>query len=116
MLINISVRDLHNDMIKPSKNSGLASVADSVTQKVLINDTILRSFIPPKVRKKTPKSHQICGCEPCINPKDMQIDLNIYITTLVIDLQHNSVGRYTRNILFSTKSAAHYKDKVFTYG
>ena len=114
--MKISVRYLNHDMIKPSNNVGLASVVEYLTYKVLINFTILRSFIPPKVRKKTPKSHQICGCEPCINPKDMQIDLNIYITTLVIDLQHNSVGRYTRNILFSAKSAAHYKDKVFTYG
>ena len=43
----------------------------------------------------------------------MQIDLNIFRTRLVIDLQHNSFGRRTKNILFSAKSDAHSKDKAF---
>ena len=42
-----SVRDIQNDTIKPSDNGGLDSVVDSVTNKVLISDTKLRSFIPP---------------------------------------------------------------------
>ena len=48
-------------MIKTSDNGGLASVVDSVTHKVLISDTTLRSFIPPQVCKITPKVRQICG-------------------------------------------------------
>ena len=46
----------------------------------------------------------------------MQIDLNIFRTRLVIDLQHNSFGRRTKNILFSAKSDAHSKDKAFPQG
>ena len=42
MLIEISVRDLHNDMIKPYDNGGLEIVVDSGTQKFLINDTTMR--------------------------------------------------------------------------
>ena len=42
MLIYISIRYLHNGMIKPFENGGLKSVSDSVTQKVLISDTTLR--------------------------------------------------------------------------
>ena len=42
MSMEISVGYLHNDMIKPSENSGLVSVVDSVTLKVLISDTTLR--------------------------------------------------------------------------
>ena len=38
---------VHNDMLKPSYNGGLESVFDSATHKLLISDTILRSFIPP---------------------------------------------------------------------
>ena len=37
--MEISVRDLHNDMIKPSENGGLESVVDPVTHKFLISDT-----------------------------------------------------------------------------
>ena len=61
--MEISVRDLQNDMIKPYENGGLASVVDSLTQKVLISDTTLRSFIPPQVRKTTDKLRHICGCK-----------------------------------------------------
>ena len=67
----ISVSYLHNDMIKSSENDGLASVFDFVTNKVLISDTILRSFIPLQVRKTTPKLCHICGFDICIIPKDM---------------------------------------------
>ena len=70
-------------------------------------------FIPPQVSKMTPKLRQICGCEICIIPKDMQIYLNIFRTILVTYLQQKYVGRHTRNILFSTTCYAHYKDEIF---
>ena len=57
MIMDISVGYLQNDIIKPSDNGGLESVVDSVKHKVLIIDITLRSFIPPQVRKMTPKSH-----------------------------------------------------------
>ena len=85
MLIEISVRDLHNDIIKPSENGGFSSVVDSVTLKVLIRDTVLRLFILSQVLKITPKLLQICGYETFIIPKDMHIDLNITRARLAID-------------------------------
>ena len=116
MLLNISVRGLHNNVIKLSYNGGLDIVADYVTHKLLISDTTLRSFLPPQVHKMTPKLRHIFGCEICIIPKNMHIDLNISRTRIVTYLQHKYVGRHTRNILFSSTSAAHYKDKLFPYG
>ena len=116
MLMEIYVRDIQNDMIKPPDNGGLVSVVDSATHKVLISDTTLRLFIPPQVRKMTPKLRQICGCEICIITKDMNIDLNIYRTRLVINLKHKYVVIHTHNNLFSTKSSANYKYKVFPDG
>ena len=47
MLMDISVRDLQDYMIKPFENGGLESVVDSVTHKVMISDTTLWSFILP---------------------------------------------------------------------
>ena len=114
--MEIYVKDLHNYMIKPFDTGGLTSVVYSVTHKVLKIDTILRSFMPPQVSKITPKLRQICGCEVCIIPKDIHIDLNIFRTILVTYLQQKSVGSHTHNILFSTTSAAHYKYEVFPYG
>ena len=110
--MGISVRYLHNYMIKPSDNGGLASVVYSVTQKLLIIDTTLRLFIIQKVRKMTPKLRQICGCELCIITNYVYIDLNIFRRILVKYLQQKYVERHIFNSLFSTKIAAYYKDKV----
>ena len=114
--MGIYVRDLPNNMIKPFDNSGLESISDSVKHKVLIGDTTLRLFIPPQVCKMTSRLRQICGCEICIIPKNTHVDLNIFITKRVSDLQHKSIGRQTRNTSFITSSAAHYKDKLFLDG
>ena len=104
MLMYIYVRDIHNDTIKPFENGGLARIVYSRTHKVLISDTTLRLFIPPQVRKMTPKLRQICGCEIYIIPKNTKTDLNIFRTRTVTDFQHKSFGRHTRNILFITFS------------
>ena len=82
--MDIYVRDLHNDIIKPYYNYELKSVVYSVTQKLLIIDTTLRLFIPPQVRKMTPKLLQLCICEPCIIPRYINIYLNVFRKILVI--------------------------------
>ena len=87
-----------------------------MTQKVLISDTTLRSLILPQVPKSTPKLRQLCGCELCIIPKDMQVDINGSRTRVIIYLQQTSFGIHTCNSLFSATSAAYYKEKVFPYG
>ena len=116
MIMDISARYIHNDMIKQSENGGLESVVDYITHKVMISDTILRLFIPPQFRKMTAKLRQICGCEICIIPNDMKLNLNIFRKILVIDLQQKYVGRHTCNSLFITTSVEYYKDKVFPDG
>ena len=114
--MDMSVRYLQNDVITPSDKYGLDIVIGSVAQKVLISDTTLRSFVSPQVLKMTPKLHQICGCEICIIPKDMQIYLNRCITKLQIHVQQKSVIIHKHNSAFSTTSSAHYNEKVFPYG
>ena len=84
--MEISVRDLQIDIIKSSDNGVLESLVDSVTQKALISDTTLRSFILPQVRKINPKLRLISGYELCIIPKDIQIDLNRFRTRPLIYL------------------------------
>ena len=64
MLVEIYVRGIQNDMINPYDNGGLEILVDSVTHKLLKIDKALRLFIPPKIRKMTPRS-----------PKDIQIAL-----------------------------------------
>ena len=61
--MKIYVRDTHIDMIKSYENGELYCVFDSETQKFLIIDTTLRSFIPPQIRKMSPRLRHICGCK-----------------------------------------------------
>ena len=49
--MEISVRDIQNYVKILSDSGGLESLVASVTNKFLISDTTLRSFIPPQVRK-----------------------------------------------------------------
>ena len=85
--MGIFVKDIRNNMIKPSDNSGQDSVAYSMTKRALISDTRLSSFIPPKVSKMTTRLRQICGCDICIIPKDVHIDFDIFRTNIVTYLQ-----------------------------
>ena len=111
--MDISSADLHIDMIKPSKNCGLESVVDSVTNKSMISDTTLMSFIPPQVCKMTPWLLHICVCEILLITKDTRIYLNIFKTKVLTDLQHKYVGIHLQNSGYSTTSATHYKEKLF---
>ena len=47
--MDIYIRDIYNDMIKPFDNGGLANVVDYVKHKLLISDKTSSSFIPPQV-------------------------------------------------------------------
>ena len=46
----------------------------------------------------------------------MHIDLNIFITNIETNLQKKSVGIHEFNGSYSTASAEHYKQKVFSDG
>ena len=59
---------------------------------------------------------QIYRCDICIIPKNIKFSLNIFRTRLKTEFQKKSVGRHTFNILFGTKSTAHYNDKLFPDG
>ena len=113
MLMDISVRNLNNDMIKPSENGGLKSVIYLVTQKFLISDKTLRLFIPPQVWKMNPGLRKIWKCELFIIPKYTKVDLNIYETKLLRYLQQNSDWGHTRKNIFSTINDAYYKEKLY---
>ena len=83
MRMDIFVKDIRKNMIKPSDNSGQDRVVYSMTKIALISDTHLSSFIPPKFSKMTPRLRQICRCDICIITKNMQIYLNTLITNIV---------------------------------
>ena len=81
--MKISFRYLQNYMIKIPDNGGSESVVDFVTNKFLISDTTLSSFIPPRVCKMNHRLRHICLYKLCIITKDMQSDLNIFRKIIV---------------------------------
>ena len=110
--MDISVRHLQNDTIKPSDNGGLESGVDWVTHKFLIRYKTERSFIPPQISKMTTRLRQFCGCEVCIIPKDKKFASNIFRTKLVTYLQKKYIGIHKMNSAYITTSDAHYKENV----
>ena len=68
LLLQISVRELHDDLIGPPPK-GLPSVYESSTQKLLVSESTLRAMLPPQIRRMTNAQKEICGCECCITTK-----------------------------------------------
>ena len=61
LLITISIRQLHNDMLESPLNGGLAG-AKNVNGEVIISDTALRDNLPFNLRPIQERHKQVCGC------------------------------------------------------
>ena len=82
LLLEIDVRELHNDLIelpveKGGKGGGLAEARDS-NGKIIISDTSLRYLLPPQLKRMTEKHKQMCGCEVCLIGDSHQKTLNAF--------------------------------------
>ena len=78
LLLQISIRELHNnDMLLPPDEGGFKEARDE-TGNVRISDTALRALLPEQAREMTPRHKQMCGCEVCIQIRHHQNDLNAW--------------------------------------
>jgi len=75
LLIEISIRDLHNDLLELPESGGLAEARDA-EGKVIISDSVLRCLLPPQLWKMTDRHKQMCGCEICLSIIHLQQTLN----------------------------------------
>ena len=62
LLIQISIRELHNDLVKPMSEGGFAGARDK-EGNIIIGDTTLKRLLPPQLRKMTKRNKILCGCE-----------------------------------------------------
>ena len=69
--IQISIRKLHNDLIKSKNERDLNEVWNG--KKLLVSDTGLRYIISINVKKFTQRYKQMCGCEVCIQAKNYSV-------------------------------------------
>jgi hypothetical protein len=77
LLLQISIRELHNDMLLPPDQGGFAEAWDE-RGAARISDTALRALLPEQARKMTPRHKQMCGCEVCIQIRSLQQSLNAW--------------------------------------
>ena len=77
LLLQIPVRELHNDLLKPVEEGGLAEARDD-DGRALISDTALRSMMPEQLRRATERHKRMCGCETCITVRSLQQTLNAW--------------------------------------
>jgi hypothetical protein len=78
LLLEIPVRELHNNLVAPVAEGGLAESRDA-TGAIIISDTNLRVLIKeslPQLRRMSSRHKQMCGCETCIIMSSLQKSLN----------------------------------------
>ena len=83
LLLSISVRELHNNMVK------LLDVAKSPAGDVLISDTKLRQILPKQIRRMSKRHKEMCGCIFCLGMRYYQSDYNRFKKTLLKKLQED---------------------------
>ena len=64
ILISISIRELHNDMLKKASDGGLEGAVDA-NGNAVISDTALRDNLPFNLRALSEHHKQVCRCEIC---------------------------------------------------
>ena len=63
LLLQCSVRELHNDLYCPILGLGNKVTDDNGDR--LVSDTMFRSILPPELRPLTNRYKEVCCCELC---------------------------------------------------
>ena len=74
-LPQISVRDLHNDMVLPSSQGDFYG-ARTIDGNICIGDTSLRNYMPEYIKPMSNRNNVTCRCENCIIAMLLQSDIN----------------------------------------
>ena len=68
LLLQVSVRELHNILVSDPNDGGLKDNRDE-DGKIIISDSTLRSLWPPQLKQMSVRYKIMCGCECCISAK-----------------------------------------------
>ena len=111
LLLECSMRQLHNELIDSPYNGGLIGARNAETNDVIISDTMLRSLAPPQLRPMIDNQKKMCGCAVCNTSKYMQESLNAWQRKqlkIIKDKAENSRGRKNNELTQAYKSYADY--------
>ncbi|OEU12948.1 hypothetical protein FRACYDRAFT_243200 [Fragilariopsis cylindrus CCMP1102] len=117
ILLQLPVRELHNDLIDADPLIGLAGARDC-NGNILISDTKLRELLPPHLRMMSDRYKIMCGCEPCIQMINLQQSYNRFICYRIKDFkeQRDGFNPRTRSYLAADEILKNYQEKVQPLG
>ena len=70
LLLQMSVRELHNILVRDPNDGGLKYARDEDCE-IIISDSTLRSLLPPQLKQMSACYKIICGCECYISSKSI---------------------------------------------
>ena len=76
LLLECSMRQLHNELIASPYGGGLLGARHAITNDVKVSDTMLCVLAPPQLCPLTDNHKMMCGCAICNTSKYMQESLN----------------------------------------
>ena len=96
LLLECSIRQLHNDLITSPDDVGLLGDRRAGTNDAITSETMLCSLAHPQLRPMTDNHKMMCGCAICNTSKYFQQSLNAYRwkqLKSMKDKTNNSCGR-----------------------
>ena len=102
-LLQISVRELHNDMIFPS-SEGVFSGAIPVDGNIYIGDTSVRKYMPKYIKPMSNRNNITCGWETCISAMLLKSDLDKWIISQLSKLDKLYINSASTKILEISKN------------
>ena len=70
LLLEVSVRELHNSLVSDTNDDGLKDSRDEY-DNIIISDYTLRSLLPQQLKQISARYKVMCGCEYCIYDKNI---------------------------------------------
>ena len=74
MLLQVSVREMHNGLVSDPNYGGLKDSMDEY-DNIIISDYTLRTLLPPQLKQMSTRYKFMCGCECCIFTKNKHSSL-----------------------------------------
>ena len=74
LLLQVSVRKLHNNLVGDPNYGGLNEARDE-NNYIIISDSTLRTLLPPQLKQISEQYRVVCGCECCIYYKSIHASL-----------------------------------------
>ena len=74
LLLQVSVRELHNSHVSDPNYGGLKDAKDEY-DNIIISDSTLSSMLPPQLKQMSERYKVMCGCDCCISAKSIHSSL-----------------------------------------